>query len=321
MDSYSMHKDRAQVIEVINFILTIIFIGEMVLKIVGLGLREYLADAFNRFDAVIVIGSIVEMALLPPSFIKARDSSGGGALSALRSFRLFRLFKLARSWKSLHHLLATMVSTLDKLGNFALLLLLFIYIFALCGLQFFANRFRFGDDGKRIEFTVGPLEGNPDFAWNTGVPLFGMQTSMWNSGVEDGKNVYLNPEFFAADVPRAHFDDVWWSATTIFQVLSGENWNTVMYDGWKSTGYFAVAYFVSLVVFGAFIVLNLFLAILLGGFDSGADEDEPKPPEKPKPIPSNRVAPIPSPTGSADEDLDSAKGSGEGYDEEGSIDD
>jgi len=277
MDSYSMNRDMGSVIEVINFILTLIFILEMVLKIVGYGLRDYLKDAFNRFDACIVIGSIVEMALMPPSFIKARDSSGGGALSALRSFRLFRLFKLARSWKSLHHLLATMVNTLDKLGNFALLLLLFIYIFALCGLQFFANRFRFGDDGKKIEFTVQSPEMISQSGWtnqwNTTQWLtYGMQTAMWQD--PDNNSTFLNPAFFAADVPRAHFDDVWWSATTIFQVLSGENWNTVMYDGRRSTTWLACLFFVVLVVLGIMIVLELFVAVLLGEFEKDDEEEE-----------------------------------------------
>jgi len=269
MDSYSQRQSEAEVFEIINFLLTLIFIIEMVLKLFGLGLREYVADSFNRFDAVIVLGSIVELALLPPSFVKENDGASGGALSALRAFRLFRLFKLARSWKSLHHLLSTMVNTLDKLGNFALLLLLFIYIFALVGLQFFANRFRFGDDGHHIELTVGPLEGNPEFEWNADVPLYGMKTSMWKD-----KDVYLNPEFMAADVPRAHFDDVYWSATTIFQVLSGENWNTVMYDGRRSTTWLACFFFVVLIVLGIMIVLELFVAVLLGEFENNDDDDE-----------------------------------------------
>ena len=58
-------------------------------------------------------------------------------------------------------------------------------------------------------------------------------------------------------------------------MLTGENWNTVMYDCWRGTNWAATVYFISLVVFGNFIVMNLFLAILLGNFeDDGDDEDE-----------------------------------------------
>ena len=63
------------------------------------------------------------------------------------------------------------------------------------------------------------------------------------------------------------FDDIMQAFTTVFQVLSGENWNTVMYDGWRATsGLISVGYFFSLIVIGMFIVMNLFLAILLSNF-------------------------------------------------------
>lgn len=56
------------------------------------------------------------------------------------------------------------------------------------------------------------------------------------------------------------------------QILTGENWNNVFYDGWRSTGWTSVLYFISLIVFGDFIMLNLFLAILLGNFEESSDE-------------------------------------------------
>ncbi|GMF33384.1 unnamed protein product [Phytophthora lilii] len=77
----------------------------------------------------------------------------------------------------------------------------------------------------------------------------------------------------AAYIPRANFDTMLWSVVTVFQILTGENWNVVMMDGWRSSGWSAVLYFVSLVVLGNFIVLNLFLAILLGNFDESNDEE------------------------------------------------
>ena len=64
---------------------------------------------------------------------------------------------------------------------------------------------------------------------------------------------------------------------TIFQVLTGEDWNAVMYDGMRTTGTWACLYFILLVVIGNYIVLNLFLAILLDNF-SGLDKDEEEDP-------------------------------------------
>jgi hypothetical protein len=65
------------------------------------------------------------------------------------------------------------------------------------------------------------------------------------------------------EMPRSHFDDFGASLMSVFQILTGENWNTVMYDAMHTNGIAASAYFISLVVIGGNIMLNLFLAVLL----------------------------------------------------------
>ena len=159
------------------------------------GWRGYSRDNFNNFDAFIVIMSFVELAVAPPSFISPNAAVSGGAISALRTFRLTRLFKLARSWTSLQQLLQTLYASFSDIGNFLLLLVLFMYIYTLLGMQLYANRFRFdGDSGIAVVF-------------DPAVP----------------ENGYL-----AADHPRAHFDSFLWGFVTVFQILTGENWNAGM---------------------------------------------------------------------------------------------
>lgn len=58
--------------------------------------------------------------------------------------------------------------------------------------------------------------------------------------------------------------------------MIGENWNAVMYDHMRTVGDAACMYFISLVVFGNIIMLNLFLAILLGNFDRARNFGEKK---------------------------------------------
>jgi hypothetical protein len=84
----------------------------------------------------------------------------------------------------------------------------------------------------------------------------------------DDKNNYLSKAEGGIS-PRNNFDEVWWSLITIFQVLLGEGWNEIMYDCMRtSKNQFTVAiYFFILVIFGNVIMLNLFLAILLGNFE------------------------------------------------------
>jgi hypothetical protein len=68
--------------------------------------------------------------------------------------------------------------------------------------------------------------------------------------------------------PRHHFDDIYWSIVTIFQILTGENWNEVMYDAMRATSPIAALYFLFVLVCGNWVLLNLFLAILLDNFAS-----------------------------------------------------
>ena len=105
----------------------------------GLGIREYIRDAFNIFDSVVVAISLVELVI---------GGGGGSAVSALRAFRLFRIVKLARSWESLKILLDSIAHTIAAIGNFTVLLSLFIYVYSLLGMQFFAGKMRYNEAGE-----------------------------------------------------------------------------------------------------------------------------------------------------------------------------
>ncbi len=64
----------------------------MGLKLIGMGLIEYLADKMNIFDAIIVCLSLVELLMLNGS-----DSSAGSRkFSAFRSIRILRVFRVLR---------------------------------------------------------------------------------------------------------------------------------------------------------------------------------------------------------------------------------
>lgn len=99
-DRYPLTKSQIDKLNLYNDIFTFIFIGDMVVKLIGLGLRDYFADAFNKFDFLIIMFSLLEIIV---GMLKVNLS--GGAISALRALRLLRVFKLARSWKSFRELL------------------------------------------------------------------------------------------------------------------------------------------------------------------------------------------------------------------------
>ena len=97
MDKYPEDEDLSKVTNLLNNIFTYCFILEMVIKLIGLGFKEYSRDSFNIFDAIVVILSIVDMVITAAS---NSDEDNSAALTAFRGARLIRVFKLARSWTS-----------------------------------------------------------------------------------------------------------------------------------------------------------------------------------------------------------------------------
>ena len=182
---------------------------------IGLGYKTYLRDRYNIFDLIVVVISLIELVIV--------DGEGGSKMGALRAIRLFRVFKLFKQGE-LRILMDSIAFTIGSIGNYTILLCLYIYVMALLGMSIFAGTFRFSVDG------VGGYD--PD-------------------GV----------------VPRANFDNLLWSCVTIFQIMIGDNWTTVMYDGVRGTKHIFTLYFIAQIILGNIIMLNLFLAILLGNFE------------------------------------------------------
>lgn len=132
-DSYP-EKDYKSTIASLNTMFTIIFTLETLLKMLGLTYEKFIEDNFNIFDAVIVLASLIEMGIA---------DGGAGVVSALRALRLVRLIKLARSNLTLRALLDSIGQTIKAIGNFLVLLGIFVYVFALLGMSMFAGTFKF----------------------------------------------------------------------------------------------------------------------------------------------------------------------------------
>ena len=67
------------------------FVFEMGIRMYALGLTTYFSSAFNRFDCIVIVGSIFEVI-----WVHLRDRAGSFGLSALRALRLLRVFKVTK---------------------------------------------------------------------------------------------------------------------------------------------------------------------------------------------------------------------------------
>lgn len=137
MEHYDQPDDLTDAINTGNSVLTCIFACEMILKLTGLGLKQYVQDGFNDFDAVIVIVGMLEFV-----------SAGSKALTVLRAFRLLRIFKIVKSWHTLKKLLQTVLNAISSIANLGLLMFLLIFIYALMGMQFLSGPIPDNEDGS-----------------------------------------------------------------------------------------------------------------------------------------------------------------------------
>ena len=144
LDKYPEDPDLNKVTQSLNTFFTWAFVVEMVIKLIGLGFKEYARDSFNIFDALIVVLSLIELTVTEISADSV--SAGGGSLSAFRGVRLLRVFKLARSWTSFRRILSKIIVTVKDVSTFSVLLLMFMFIFTLLGMELFGHNVVFLDD-------------------------------------------------------------------------------------------------------------------------------------------------------------------------------
>ena len=131
-------------VEYSNMIFALIFLVEMLLKILAYGILGYIENLYNIFDGVIVCISVYEVIKHTVPVAATHIDSGiggiaaahpnmiiveGSGVSVLRTFRLLRILKLVRFMPALRRQLIVMLKTIDNVATFFSLLILFIFIF------------------------------------------------------------------------------------------------------------------------------------------------------------------------------------------------
>ena len=68
---------------------------------------------------------------------------------------------------------------------------------------------------------------------------------------------------------RMNFDDFFIAYMSVFNLLTLENWNDILTSSLRSDVNYGISllYLISWIFIGNYVLLNLFLAILLSGFD------------------------------------------------------
>ncbi|XP_055453472.1 voltage-dependent L-type calcium channel subunit alpha-1F isoform X2 [Psammomys obesus] len=249
-------------LEQVEYVFLVIFTVETVLKIVAYGLvlhpSAYIRNGWNLLDFIIVVVGLFSVLLeqgpgRPGDAPHTGGKPGGFDVKALRAFRVLRPLRLVSGVPSLHIVLNSIMKALVPLLHIALLVLFVIIIYAIIGLELFLGRMH-----KTCYFLGSDMEAEED------------PSPCASSG--SGRSCTLNQTECRGRWPGpnggiTNFDNFFFAMLTVFQCITMEGWTDVLYWMQDAMGYeLPWVYFVSLVIFGSFFVLNLVLGVLSGEF-------------------------------------------------------
>uniref|UniRef100_A0A4W6BW11 Voltage-dependent L-type calcium channel subunit alpha n=1 Tax=Lates calcarifer TaxID=8187 RepID=A0A4W6BW11_LATCA len=251
-----------QELETVEYAFLIIFTIETFLKIIAYGLvmhqNSYVRNGWNMLDFVIVIVGLFSVVL--EMITKDADSGGqsggkpgGFDVKALRAFRVLRPLRLVSGVPSLQVVLNSIIKAMVPLLHIALLVLFVIIIYAIIGLELF----------------IGKMHATC-YVIKTGALAEEEPTPCAVSG--HGRHCLLNGtvcrEYWQGpNNGITNFDNFLFAMLTVFQCITMEGWTEVLYWMNDAMGFeLPWVYFVSLVIFGSFFVLNLVLGVLSGEF-------------------------------------------------------
>ncbi|KAM5335777.1 voltage-dependent L-type calcium channel subunit alpha-1C isoform 17-T17 [Glossophaga mutica] len=228
---------------ILNMLFTGLFTVEMILKLIAFKPKGYFSDPWNVFDFLIVIGSIIDVILSETNpaehtqcspFMNAEENSRI-SITFFRLFRVMRLVKLLSRGEGIRTLLWTFIKSFQALPYVALLIVMLFFIYAVIGMQVF---------GKIALNDTTEINRNNNF-----------QT-----------------------FPQA--------VLLLFRCATGEAWQDIMLacmpgkkcapesepsnstEGETPCGSsFAVFYFISFYMLCAFLIINLFVAVIMDNFD------------------------------------------------------
>ncbi|XP_024914927.1 voltage-dependent L-type calcium channel subunit alpha-1F [Cynoglossus semilaevis] len=250
-------------LEQVEYVFLVIFTIETFTKILAYGLvmhpSAYIRSGWNLLDFVIVIVglfSVIAEAMTdhkPGEAHHAAGKPGGLDVKALRAFRVLRPLRLVSGVPSLQIVLNSIMKAMVPLLHIGMLVMFVIIIYAIIGLELFIGRMH-----KTCYYTSTGLmvEDDPSPCAFAGSGRFCVDNGTECRGKWEGPNGGIT-----------NFDNVFFAILTVFQCITMEGWTDVLYWMNDAIGFeIPWIYFVSLVIFGSFFIINLVLGVLSGEF-------------------------------------------------------
>uniref|UniRef100_A0A182UKH3 Voltage-dependent L-type calcium channel subunit alpha n=1 Tax=Anopheles melas TaxID=34690 RepID=A0A182UKH3_9DIPT len=236
-------------LEKIEYIFLVIFTAECIMKLIAYGFilhpGSYLRNGWNILDFTIVVIGMISTAL-------SNLMKEGFDVKALRAFRVLRPLRLVSGVPSLQVVLNSILRAMVPLLHIALLVLFVIIIYAIIGLELFSGKLH----KSCFHNETGEIMDDPHPCGEDGFHCDTISPEMVCRYYWEGPNFGIT-----------NFDNFGLSMLTVFQCVTLEGWTDMLYyieDAMGSSWQWV--YFISMVILGAFFVMNLILGVLSGEF-------------------------------------------------------
>lgn len=127
--------------DLINLIFTVYFMMELIIRVLGYGLRRFCSDWFNVFDGILVLIGVCDVVYASITLNFARLTNPGfGGFTVLKAFKMTRSLYVLRGVRHLNgtrRALTVVVKTLPSLFWMLLPVGLVTYIYAIVGMHLF----------------------------------------------------------------------------------------------------------------------------------------------------------------------------------------
>ena len=231
-----------------DLVMTILFLIEMTLKVVGMGFilcsSAYLRNSWNVLDFVIILVSVAGIVLkgvVDLAFLKS--------LRAMRGLRPLRMVSRAPGMKMVVN---AIFIALPACINVVMVVMMCFLVFAIMGSTFFSGLFYYcSGDGDTDKYGLDRVDCVGEY-WDAEQGM--NKTRVW-------------------DLYPSNFDNVKVAMTTLFELSSLEMWPDVMNFGRdvtevdmhpvKDASLGNALFFVFFIFLGSFFVINLFVGVVM----------------------------------------------------------
>lgn len=126
---------------IINSIFAVMYLGEMLVKFVAFGCREFFRSYWNIFDAVVTLITLVgDVYMVYKEYTTHGHGQDSGFLALIPVLRLLRLLRIAKLFHELRLLIRSFMGSLVALAWIAVFTLLWFYICACVGTVFLGRK-------------------------------------------------------------------------------------------------------------------------------------------------------------------------------------